>query len=181
MEAKTVTEHKVIDLEIEVKEVSDSGTFAGYGSVFGNKDLWGDIVMRGAFTRSIARKTPALLWQHNSDWPIGVYTNIEERAKGLYVEGALLINDVVQAKEAHALLKSGAIRGLSIGYVPVSWEYTGDGEKRTRLLKEVDLWEISLVTFPANERALVQSVKAVDEVERDVIAQAKRLLEKMKG
>ena len=183
METKTMTtERKNLGLEFEVKEVSDNGTFAGYGSVFGNKDLWGDIVMPGAFEKSIAKKTPVMLWQHNTDEPIGVYTKVEERPKGLYVEGKLLIEDVVRSKEAHALLKNGAIRGLSIGFNAISWENKGEDGKRFRVLNEIDLWEISLVTFPANEKALVQNVKnAIDEIDPEIITQAKSLLAMMKG
>lgn len=179
---ETTTERKSLGLDFEVKEVSDGGTFTGLGSVFGNTDLWGDVVMPGAFAGSIARKAPVLLWQHNSDEPIGVYTRVEERAKGLYVEGKLLVDDIARAREAHALLKNGAIRGLSIGYIPVSWEWKKEGESRIRILKEVDLWEISLVTFPANEQALVQDVKAAaDEIGSEIAVMARRLIQIMKG
>jgi HK97 family phage prohead protease len=115
--------------------------------------------------KSISKKKPAMLWQHDSGKPIGIYTSIEEDNKGLKLEGKLLIDDVSQAKEAYALLKAGAINGLSIGYVPLAWEYETRKEKQVRVLKEIDLWEISLVTFPANPKAMVGNVKSIREAE----------------
>jgi HK97 family phage prohead protease len=151
-----------LEFPFEVKEMTDAGTFKGYGSVFDVVDTWDDIVVKGAFAKSIAKKKPALLWQHDSRSPIGVYTSVEEDNKGLKLEGRLLIDSVTQAKEAHALLQAGAINGLSIGYMPLAWEYETRKEKRVRILKEIDLWETSLVTFPANPKAIVGSVKSTD-------------------
>ena len=154
-----------LEFPFEVKELSEAGTFKGYGSVFDVVDDWDDVVVKGAFTKSIAKKLPVLLWQHNSDKPIGVYTSVEEDNKGLKIEGRLLIDSISQAKEAHALLHAGAIKGLSIGYIPLAWEYETRKDKRVRILKEIDLWEISLVTFPANPKAVVGSVKSIRDVE----------------
>lgn len=153
----------------EIKTISESGAFTGYASVFGNEDLWGDIVVAGAFSKSIAEKKPAMLWQHNSDEPIGVWAVIKEDDKGLYVEGQLLIDGVAKAKEAHELLAARAISGLSIGYRAVSWEWRkkDDSKDEVRLLKEIDLWEISLVTFPANTEARVGDVKDLNTL-RDI-------------
>jgi HK97 family phage prohead protease len=151
-----------LEFPLEVKELTDTGVFKGYGSVFDVVDAWDDVVLKGAFVKSIARKKPALLWQHDSGSPIGVYTSVEEDDKGLKLEGRLLIDSVAQAKEAHALLRAGAISGLSIGYMPLAWEYETRKEKRVRVLKEIDLWETSLVTFPANPKAVVGSVKSMD-------------------
>ena len=105
---------------LEIKAVQEDG-FSGYGAVFGNIDWYNDVILPGAFTASIAKwraknKMPPVLWNHNDSEPIGVYTNIYEDEKGLYVEGKLLIDDVPRAKSTHALLKAGAIDGLSIGY-----------------------------------------------------------------
>lgn len=152
------------DAKFELKSVDESGLFAGYGSVFGNLDWWDDIVEPGAFTKSLAVQTPALLWQHDSEKPIGVWTTLREDDKGLYCEGKLLVGEVALATEAHALLKAGALSGLSIGYSPLEWEYRKDGAREVRVLKEVDLWEISLVTFPANDLARVGSVKSVEDL-----------------
>lgn len=153
---------------LEIKQIGDDGSFSGYGSVFGNVDHYGDVVEPGAFAKTLIAKTPAMLWQHDSMEPIGVWTKIAEDEKGLYMEGKLLTGKVARASEAHELLKAGAIKGLSIGYMPKAWEWSKDGSGDSiRHLKEVDLWEVSLVTFPANEAAVVTSVKSLESI-RDV-------------
>ena len=157
---------KTLTRRLDLKTVSDDGDFAGYGSVFGIQDSYGDIVARGAFAKSIADKGPGgikLLWQHRIEDPIGIYTRIEEDERGLYVEGRLLIDDDPLAKRAHAHLKAGSLDGLSIGYVPVRWEWGEGGDIRT--LKEIDLWEVSLVTFPALDVARVGAVKTIRQFE----------------
>ena len=100
---------------------------------------------------------PPVLWNHNDGEPIGVYTNIYEDEKGLFVEGRLLIDDVPRAKSTHALLKAGAIDGLSIGYKTKKANQQTNG---IRELIELDLGEISIVTMPANEQSLITSVKS---------------------
>lgn len=153
---------------LEIKELSDDGSFSGYGSVFGNVDYYGDVVEAGAFTKTLAAKMPAMLWQHDSAEPIGVWTKIAEDEKGLYMEGRLLTGKVSRASEAHELLKAGAVKGLSIGYMPKVWEWLKDNNGDSiRHLKEIDLWEVSLVTFPANEAAVVTSVKSLESI-RDI-------------
>jgi len=157
-----LTKHK-LHAGLKIKSVSDTGEFEGYGSVFGVKDSYSDIVVRGAFQKSLdthAEKgsLPALLWQHRMDEPIGVYTEMKEDENGLFVKGRLLINDDPLAKRAHAHLKAGSISGLSIGYSLNDYEY--DNEKDAFILKDVDLWEVSLVTFPANDEARISDVKA---------------------
>ena len=150
-------------LTLEVKNVDDSGTFDGYAAAFGNVDAWNDIILAGAFRATLkdhkAKKTmPALLWQHIASQPIGVLVDMSEDDFGLFVKGSLLRNDVQQAKEAHALLKAGAIRGMSIGYY--ARDYSMDEKTWIRTLKKIDLIETSLVTFPANDAARVTGVKA---------------------
>lgn len=147
----------------ELKAVDDAGTVEGYGSVFGVKDSYDDVVLPGAFATSLAEHRaagtfPAMLWQHNADEPCGVWTEMSEDATGLRVKGKLVLESE-RGKAALALLKAGAIRGLSIGFMSKSWGY--DKESGIRTLSQVDLWEVSLVTFPANGRALVDSVKGV--------------------
>ena len=137
-----------LDVPLSLKSVSDSGEFEGYGSVFGVKDSHDDVVMSGAFAASLRawsdrKALPALLWQHRMDEPIGVYTEMKEDDVGLYVRGRLLIDDDPLAKRAHAHMKAGSLTGLSIGYVLKDWEY--DRSKEAFLLKEIDLWEVSLV------------------------------------
>lgn len=152
-------EKKRLEFIAELKAVGDdaSGEFEGYGSIFGNVDSYGDIVAKGAFADSIKQKMPALLWQHNPSNPIGVYTDIREDDKGLFVKGKLNL-DVQQGKEAYSLLKQGALKGMSIGFMTLVDEF--DKETGIRTIKKVDLWEVSLVTFPANEKANVTSVKS---------------------
>lgn len=151
------------DFSFQVKAVSDDGFFSGYLSVFGVVDAYRDIVMPGAFAESLARwqekkMLPPVLWQHRSGEPIGPFTKMVEDGRGLYVEGKLLVNEVQRAKEAHALLKAGAISGMSIGYETIGEEI--DKEQRARKLTKLELWEGSIVTFPANPDARVDAVKA---------------------
>jgi HK97 family phage prohead protease len=159
-----------LEVPFEIKAINDEdGTFEGYGSIFGNVDADGDVIDSGAFTKSLlnhrSKNTlPALLWMHDPYNPVGRYLEVREDARGLYVKGQLILESS-QGRDAYALLKGGAINGLSIGYVPREWEL--DKAQKTRKLKEVDLWEVSLVTFPANSLARVMAVKnriAVGEV-----------------
>lgn len=147
-------------VEIKLDEVDDDGVFEGYGSVFGNMDRGRDIVQAGAFTKSLQTR-PAdkvkMLWQHRADMPIGVWTEMREDSKGLYCKGRIL-SDVKSGQEALSLMKAGAVDGLSIGYRVMSDDY--DRDTRTRVIKEAELHEISVVTFPMNEAATVTGVKA---------------------
>lgn len=150
-----------LDIPLTIKSVSDTGEFEGYGSVFGVKDSYSDIVMPGAFTKSLASRMPALLWQHDMREPIGIYTEVREDDVGLYVKGRLLVEADPLAKRAHAHMKAGSLSGLSIGFVLNDYEY--DKDKGAFLLKEIDLWEVSLVTFPANDEARISDVKSLLE------------------
>lgn len=151
---------------LALKAAGDDGAIEGYGSVFGVRDAYSDIVAAGAFAASLASHKsagtmPAMLWQHDSDEPIGVWTAMVEDEKGLRVTGRLAM-ETTRGREAHALLKMGAINGLSIGFYSKQWNYDRDSDIRT--LTEVELWEVSLVTFPANQAARVQSVKTIDDL-----------------
>lgn len=149
---------KIRDFDLNLKAAAD-GTFSGYGSVFGVVDTYNEIVASGAFTDTLAarsRKTP-VLWQHRQDMPIGVYDTVREDAKGLYVEGRLLVKDVALAREAHALMAAGAVSGLSIGYFVRESSY--DEKTGIRTLTKLDLEEVSIVTSPANDEARVDAVK----------------------
>jgi len=158
-------ETKFLVFPCEIKTTGDAGTFEGYGSVFGNVDAYKEIVEPGAFRESLMQiGMPSLLWQHNSDQPIGVYTEVREDDKGLFVKGELNL-EVQQGKEAYSLLRQGALKGLSIGYRARKREY--DEVSRIARLKQVDLYEVSLVTFPANRLASVDKVKSLPETERD--------------
>lgn len=148
-------------LNLELKELSAEGLFSAYASIFDNVDYENDTVIKGAFTKSIAEKTPVMLWNHNTAEPIGIWTTVKEDDKGLYVEGKLLINEVARAKEVYSLLKEGAVSGLSIGYSVNDYSYD---EKGIRQLKDVTLHEISLVSIPCNDEARVISVKSIDDL-----------------
>lgn len=153
-----------LDFGLKIKSVDDAGEFSGYGSVFGNKDSWGDIIIKGAFAKTLSAweargALPVMLWQHKMHEPIGVFTKMEEDDNGLYVEGRLLIDDDPLAKRAHAHLKAGSISGMSIGYMCDDLEYSK--EQDAYILKQIDLYEVSLVTMPANEEARVENVKSI--------------------
>lgn len=157
---------KTLDFGFELKALTDTGSFEGYGSVFGVKDSYDDIVAPGAFTETLAAskasgKMPALLWQHRPDSPIGVYTDISEDSVGLKVAGQLALK-TAKGAEAYELLKMKAISGLSIGFV--TKEDSFDRVTNIRTIKSVDLWEVSLVTFPALDPARVASVKSIEGI-----------------
>ena len=157
---------KHFDVGFEIKAVNADGTVEGYGSVFGVRDNYDDVIAKGAFVQSLkghkaAGTMPAMLWQHDADKPIGIWTEMVEDEKGLRIKGQLAM-ETVKGKEAHALLKMGAINGLSIGFMSKEWAY--DRETEVRTLTAIDLWEVSLVTFPANEKARVTNVKSADEM-----------------
>ena len=143
------------------EEDKNYGTFEGYGSVFGNKDLGNDVIEVGAFTKSLKSRKPQsvkLLYQHKSDMPIGVFDEIKEDEHGLVVKGRLALKTQAGA-EAYELLKMGALDGLSIGFKVNPEQVSYDRRANKRIIKEVDLMEVSLVTFPMNPQALVRSVK----------------------
>ena len=149
---------KAYDNEDEDKNY---GTFEGYGSVFGNKDLGNDVIEAGAFAKSLKKRKPQnvkLLYQHKSDMPIGVFDEIREDDHGLVVKGRLALKTQAGA-EAYELLKMGALDGLSIGFRVNPQQVSYDKRGGKRIIKEVDLMEVSLVTFPMNPQATVRSVK----------------------
>lgn len=157
------------DFGLKIKAVDGKGIFEGYGSVFDVVDSYNDVVVAGAFKESLARHAekgtmPALLWQHKHDEPIGRWLEMYEDDHGLYMKGELLIDDDPLAARAYAHLKAGSVSGLSIGYALNKWAY--DEEKGVLELLEVDLWETSIVTFPANEDARIGEVKTTRDLER---------------
>lgn len=149
---------KHIEVPLQIKAADDGVTIEGYGSVFGNIDAYGDTIAPGAFAGSLAEHedkgtSPAMLWQHNPDWPIGKWTQIAEDDRGLKVTGTLA--DTQQARDVAALVRMGAITGASIGFITRKAEMNHENGVRT--LTDIDLWEVSLVTFPANEAARVEA------------------------
>lgn len=152
-----------LDAPFEVKRIAESGSFEGYASVFDSVDRSRDVVAPGAFKRTLAawaarQRLPALLWQHDAAEPIGIWREMREDARGLHVAGTLFVEDIPRARQAHALLKAGGLSGLSIGFRAVEAAY--DEQARVRRLIDVELFEVSLVTFPALDDARVGAVKA---------------------
>lgn len=154
--------YKALPLSLKAAPGED-GVFEGYASVFDVVDLGLDVVARGAFVKSLGKRRPKMLWQHDMSQPIGVWEDVHEDERGLFVKGRL-IPEVEKGKEALALLKAGAIDSMSIGYRTVEAQAEDNG--RVRKLMEVDLYEISLVTFPMLPDAKVTDVKAIT-TERD--------------
>jgi uncharacterized protein len=159
-------QHQRLDFHFRIKSTADdadTGTFAGMAAIYGNEDLGNDIIDRGAFTRTLSsRKEFPILWQHQTDNPIGL-AKLTDTQQGLQINGSLLLADPT-AQKAYTLIKGGAIKGLSIGYETLKWTY--DEEAEVRHLTEVKLWEVSIVTFPMNESALISSVKAMSDDDR---------------
>jgi len=155
-------------LSLDVKAVGEEGQIEGYGAVFGNRDSYGDIMVKGAFTETLKGRKPKMLWQHNMLDPIGTWDEYAEDERGLYMRGRIAIKST-KGRDVYELVKAGAIDGLSIGYVTKDYEMKGGA----RLLKAVDLFEASLVTMPANAAALVTGVKNADV--RDIEAALRQM------
>lgn len=139
-------------------KVSDGVIVEGYASLFGTADQGNDVVLPGAYTAALARlvkdgRRIKMLWQHDPAQPIGVWEEVREDARGLWVKGRVL-ESVEKGREAAALIAAGAIDGLSIGYRTIRAEKNDRGQ---RLLKELELWEVSLVTFPMLPSARVSA------------------------
>ncbi len=144
----------------DLSGVDGEGAFSGYASLFGSADLSGDMVMPGAFQRSIARRQVSgirMLYQHDPAQPIGVWTELREDQRGLFVRGRLML-DVARGREVASLMRAGALDGLSIGFKTV--RARADRASGIRRLTEIDLWEISVVTFPMQPEARIRAVKS---------------------
>jgi HK97 family phage prohead protease len=162
------------DVKLDV-EPDESGIFSGYGAYFGNEDAYSDVIERGAFKDTIKewkgrRKWPPMLLQHGGGMfsespdgmlPVGQWTHMEEDSKGLKVEGKLFALNTERGQYIYEGLRSGALDGLSIGYkVREQRRGTRAGEPERTLLN-IDLWEVSIVTFPANDKARITGVKTL--------------------
>ena len=161
MRRASLTAREVKLLPEPVAAVDPVGLFEGYASLFGVADLGKDVVMPGAFADSLARRRPSeirMLWQHDAGQPIGRWLSIAEDPRGLRVRGKLNLA-VERARDVHALIRDGAVDGLSIGFrVERARAERPTGLRR---LEKLDLWEISIVTFPMQPGARVGVVKAV--------------------
>lgn len=148
-----------------------TGTFEGYGAVFGNTDSYGDVIQKGAFKTTLkdwkkAKSLPPMLVQHGG-WmmtdmdalPIGKWEEMEEDDTGLRVKGRLINLDTERGKNIHGAMREGVLDGMSIGYRAKEFTYGTKPDEPRRTLKAIDLVEVSVVTFPANGRARVEAVK----------------------
>lgn len=164
--------HFYAPLELKFAGESQStGEVEGYGSVFGNVDSYGDTIVPGAFKQSLAEyaaqgRKISMYVQHGfgDPRPVGVWDSVEEDGKGLYVKGKMLGLDTETGKYHYALVKGGAIQGLSIGFRIAKADYPNEAGKPRRVIKEVKLHEVSLVDQPANPAALIGSVKSLEDV-----------------
>lgn len=177
--AKPQPRTSLLPIRIKAGSIAEDGSFEGYGNVFGVVDSYGDIVLPGAFAESLAQykaegRLPKLLLQHDHEKVIGAWTEMVEDSYGLRCKGQLLL-DVAAARETHVLMKAGALDGLSIGGEPMDTEpaYVDElpalgidiaaagaaPDGQVRLVKSWHLWEVSVVTFPANSPSLIDTVK----------------------
>jgi HK97 family phage prohead protease len=157
-------EHKSVAFELlELKKEPDGdAVFEGYASVFGVVDQGMDVVERGAFTKSLGSgRKVKMLWQHDSNKPIGKWDVMQEDERGLFVRGRLL-KGIKQAEEAATLMRNDVIDSMSIGYRVA--EAMEEGSGRVRKLMEVELFEISLVTFPMLEAAKITAMKSITTI-----------------
>lgn len=159
-------------LEVKFTDGGTPGTFEGYGAVFGNVDAYGDVIQKGAFKETLrdwnkTKKLPPMLVQHGG-WmmtdmdalPIGMWEAMSEDDTGLHVKGRLINLDTERGKTIHGAMKEGALDGMSIGYRAKEFSLGTKPDEPRRTLKKIDLMEVSVVTFPANGKARVSSVKS---------------------
>lgn len=166
-----------IRFDMEVKFASDkTGVFAGYGAIFGNVDSYGDVIEKGAFKSTLRAwedkgKLPPMLLQHGGGifgggavdmLPVGKYTSMEENSKGLKFEGELFAMNTERGQYIYEGLKAGTLDGMSIGYKTIKFRNGAKAGEARRFLEQLDLMELSIVTFPANDKARVGAVKSSD-------------------
>lgn len=174
-------EHKFCRFDADITVVEGT-KIEGYASLFGTCDQGGDVVSKGAYARSLKKleadnRAVKMLWQHDPARPIGIWDEVREDERGLYVKGRLL-DSVEKGREAAALIEAGAIDGLSIGYRTVK---ASKNDKGQRLLNELELWEVSLVTFPMLPSARVAAKAEEPDADHwgelaDVLEDARRNL-----
>lgn len=175
----------------QVKAVShEQGVIEGYASLYDVEDSDQDIIAKGAFDDSLQQwrvlgQMPPMLWQHDVAQPIGIWTSLKSDSRGLFVRGQLFVDEVERAAEAYALLKRGALSGLSIGYKAervrrVSGQTRGDG-RSLRVIERLKLFEISLVTFPALETARISSVKSAAKTSAILVEEQRSLVAQLQG
>jgi len=166
------------NFEVNFANGAPAGTFSGYGAVFGNLDSYGDVIEKGAFKDTLREwegrgKWPPMLLQHGGGFfggtaadgiPIGKWTSMEENSKGLKVEGVIDPLDTDEGKKIYAGLKNRGLDGMSIGYEVKEFVAGTKPNDPRRRLTNIDLWELSVVTFPANDKARIGAVKAIKTI-----------------
>jgi HK97 family phage prohead protease len=171
-------DHFHCDLEVKFASGAKEGTFEGYGAITGNVDSYGDVIEKGAFKDTLRAwedkgKYPPMLLQHGGGMfggnaedllPVGKYTSMEENSKGLKVTGELFALGTEKGQYIYEGLKAGSLDGLSIGYIAKKWVAGSKAGEPRRKLQAIDLKELSIVTFPANDRALIGNVKASRDI-----------------
>ncbi|SCX27133.1 HK97 family phage prohead protease [Agrobacterium rosae] len=165
VETRETQTREALDFDIRFSAADDGGVFTGHAAVFDERNSFNEIVKRGAFTRTLSEHQtrnirPPMLWSHRTDEIIGVWTDIREDATGLAVTGKL-ITETARGKEAHALLKAGALNGLSIGFRARTAERGANG---LRILTDIELVEISLVALPSAGNARIKQVRSMSDV-----------------
>lgn len=165
---------EIKSLPFEVKEINEDSeyfTFEGYASTFGNIDLGDDIIVRGAFSKTLKKNAEVpVLWQHQMSEPVGKSIRLNEDDKGLYIKAILPKSDTLVSGRIIPQMKVGSIREMSIGF----FTRESDMEKGVRLLKEIELFEVSLVTKAMNPQALVSGFKSVESL-KDIEQSLKEL------
>lgn len=154
---------------VDFKAIDEDGTIEGYGATFGNQDFVGDVIEKGAFSKAVrdnkrGAASIKMLWQHDYKQPIGTFSELKEDDNGLFVKGKIAVKSA-SGLNAYELIKAGAVDSLSIGFSATQWEV--DAKTGIRTLKEIKLYEISPVTFPANPKAKIEAVKSAPQTIRD--------------
>jgi hypothetical protein len=157
-----MTETKLIPFSSDVRLDYQGRTIEGYAATFGNMDLVNDIIHPNAFAKTLVERGNKVkfLWQHDTKAPLGRVLEMNEDGNGLYFKA--VISDTQQGRDALALLRDNAIEGMSIGYEPIVSDFSKYDGKTVRNLRELKLYEISLVTFPASPLAGVTALKDAD-------------------
>lgn len=157
---KNIKQHK--SFKFELTSADDTGEFSGYAAVFGNVDDGMDVIEKGAFTKTIKEDFDRIkiLALHNDNWlPVGKPIELREDNKGLFIKGK--ISDTAMGRDIRTLLKDGVLNEMSIGYDVVRFDF--DSEEGIRHLKEIRLWEVSIVTWAMNEQAKIEEIKSIAE------------------
>lgn len=171
-------EAKRADFQFKFADDKSAGLFSGYGAIFGNVDSYGDVIEKGAFKDTLRAwedkgKYPPMLLQHGGGFfgggaddllPVGKWTSMEENSKGLKVEGELFALDTERGKYIYEGLKANVLDGLSIGFKTIKSRNGSKPSDPRRFIEAVDLVELSIVTFPANDKARIGNVKAAEHV-----------------